>query len=286
MAQSAVVSRSGEMSEPDLMARWPVFGVIVIVLGVVADVYLAWRWFQRRRTSSEPVFRVGRKPWGLSELLVAVGVTLAVFLSVGIVGGLLRLKPTALLSLLAVTELALLLVFLVCLRVERVDWRSAFGLGESPLWYALAMGVVFFVAIQPPLVVLSFLRDKIYALFHWQISSQDIVRMFLTADSAWLTTVLVGFALFVAPLCEEAFFRGLAYPALKQRWGTAVALAAVSGLFALIHFHAPSLPLLFALAAGLSLSYEYTGSLLTPIAMHAAFNLLNVAALLLYRANP
>jgi len=286
LARSAVASQSGDVAELDLMARWPVLAAAILVAGLVADVWLAWQWWQRRKTASAPLWRVGTKPWGLSELFVAVGVTLAVFLSVGIVGGLLRLRATGLLALLGATELGLLLVFLICLEVERVDFRHAFGLTESSVPHALWMGGVFFLAVQPPLLVLSTLRDKLYAWLGWQVSTQDIVRMFLTADSRSLTVVLVGFALLVAPVCEEAFFRGLAYPALKKRWGVPTALVVVSALFALIHFHGPSLPLLFVLAVGLTLAYEYTGSLLTPIAMHAAFNSLNVMALLLYRSHP
>jgi membrane protease YdiL (CAAX protease family) len=37
---------------------------------------------------------------------------------------------------------------------------------------------------------------------------------------------------------------------------------------------------------GLALAYEYTGSLLTPIVMHALFNLLNAAVLLASRNTP
>ncbi len=275
---AAMTQRAGELNEPDLMAQWPGFGISLFVLGLIADVFLLLRWKQRRQ--------VGPKPWGLSALFAALGVSVAIFLSVTIIGSLLRLNAASLLVLLAGTELTLLIILLFCLRLERIDWRAAFGLREYPALHALAMGTVFFAAIQPPLVTLAWIRDTIYHALGWKISTQDIVQMFLYTRSPWLSTFLVGFAVFVAPLCEEAFFRGLAYPAIKQRWGTVVALCAVSGLFALIHLHVPSLPLLFALAAGLALAYEYTGSLLTPIMMHALFNLLNVAVILLYRAHP
>jgi uncharacterized protein len=84
---------------------------------------------------------------------------------------------------------------------------------------------------------------------------------------------------------EEFFFRGFAYPALKQRWGAGKALIAVSIVFALVHLHVPSMGPLFALALGLGLGYELTGSLLTPIIMHALFNTANVALLLYVRAH-
>ena len=97
--------------------------------------------------------------------------------------------------------------------------------------------------------------------------------------------LIVGFAVAVAPVFEEFFFRGFAYPALKQRWGTWRALTMVSVVFAAIHFHVPSMGPLFALAVGLGLAYESTGSLLAPITMHALFNATNVAMLLYVRAH-
>jgi membrane protease YdiL (CAAX protease family) len=100
-----------------------------------------------------------------------------------------------------------------------------------------------------------------------------------------VVALIVLFAIVVAPVCEELFFRGFAYPALKQRWGIWVALTTVSAAFAVIHLHLSSLGPLFALAIGLGLSYELTGSLLAPITMHALFNAANVAVLLYVRAH-
>jgi membrane protease YdiL (CAAX protease family) len=84
-------------------------------------------------------------------------------------------------------------------------------------------------------------------------------------------------------LFEEVFFRGFAYPALKQRWGAPRALMMVSGAFALIHLHGPSIAPLFVLAVGLGLAYELTGTLVAPMVMHALFNATNVAMLMFVR---
>jgi membrane protease YdiL (CAAX protease family) len=275
---ATMAQRGATSSEPDLMAQWPVAGIGLQLLGLVADVYLVLRWRQRRN--------VGAKPWGLSALFAAVGVSLAVFLSVGIVGYLLRLTLASSLALLAGAELALFAVLLLCLHIEKIQWNAAFGLGESSVTHALLMGVVFFLAVQPPLLALGTLRDWLFRVFDVRITVQDLVLRLMGADSGRLIVVVIVFAVLVAPLCEEVFFRGLTYPVLKQRWGKPVALIVTSLLFAVIHFHLPSLPLLIALAIGLALAYEYTGSLLTSITMHALFNLLNVVAILLYRANP
>lgn len=278
LARSAAASRAIPSGEPDLMTQWPLVGLGIQLLGLVADVYLLLRWRECRK--------VGAKPWGMSVVAAATGISAAVFLSVGAIGALLRLKLTAMLLALAGAELLLAGVFLLCLRLERIRWSDAFGLRAVPLSRALLMGAVFFIAVQPPLLALGTARDWAYRAMQWKLTPQDLVWKLMTTDSRELTLVVIVFAVVVAPFCEELFFRGLAYPALKQRWGTPMAITVVSVLFALIHLHVPSLPLLLMLAVGLTLAYEYTGSLVTPVTMHALFNLLNVVAILAYRAQP
>jgi membrane protease YdiL (CAAX protease family) len=89
----------------------------------------------------------------------------------------------------------------------------------------------------------------------------------------------------VAPIFEELLFRGFAYPDLKDRVGTVGALLLVSALFALMHAHVASAAPLFALGLALVFAYEYTGSIVAPMALHALFNATNVATLLYVRAH-
>jgi membrane protease YdiL (CAAX protease family) len=284
MTRPLAAAGASGTTEPDLLERWPAAGTLLFLFGLIADAVLTLRYLQQRRTGT--VLRVGARPWGLRELFVAGGVATGAFLTVAVVGSILHLRLPVLLTVLGLTELTLLGVFALCLRLERIKARDAFGLTDAPVMRAVVMGMVFFLAVQPPLMALASLRDAIYQAFHLKMTSQDIVQMLMASRSAYMTMVIIAFALVVAPLCEETFFRGLAYPAFKQRWGAPVAMAAASALFALIHFHVPSLPLLFLLGLGLTFSYEYTGNLLTPITMHALFNLLNLAVLLAYRALP
>ncbi len=79
-------------------------------------------------------------------------------------------------------------------------------------------------------------------------------------------------------------FRGFAYPALKQRYGMWRGLVIVSLLFAVVHFHTPSVVPLFALGMAFGLAYELTGTLLAPIIMHSLFNTANVLMLFYVRA--
>src|SRR4029077_20014426 len=145
---------------------------------------------------------------------------------------------------------------------------------------------IFFLAMLPPLAVVFPLSAKICHLFGIKDSPQDVADLLATSDSTLMVVFIAAFAVAVAPVFEEFFFRGFAYPTLKQRWGAWRALMIVSALFTAVPFHVPSMGPLFSLAIGLGLAYELTGSLLAPITMHALFNATNVAMLLYVRAHP
>jgi membrane protease YdiL (CAAX protease family) len=83
-------------------------------------------------------------------------------------------------------------------------------------------------------------------------------------------------AIVIAPVVEETLFRGILFPsALKGR--TFFSAAMITGTyFALVHFHAASFLPLLALSMAFSAGYAATGSILTPIVMHALFNLTSV----------
>lgn len=79
----------------------------------------------------------------------------------------------------------------------------------------------------------------------------------------------------IAPVAEELFFRGILQNALvnfTQSRGSAIALAAVA--FGVVHASQPdTIAALIFFGVLLGYAYERTGSLIVPIAIHAAFNL-------------
>ncbi len=95
-----------------------------------------------------------------------------------------------------------------------------------------------------------------------------------TRDSAAAFAVAALLVCVVAPVCEELFFRGYLFGALRRR-GLLLATVVSAAAFGLAH--AASAPLGFivplaALGAILALLYERTGSLYPPIALHALNN--------------
>jgi len=79
-------------------------------------------------------------------------------------------------------------------------------------------------------------------------------------------------AIVQAPLFEEILFRGMLYSVLAKRAGTAAATAVSAVAFAAVHGSLPHAPALFVLGCALAWCYAKTGTIVAPIAFHAAFN--------------
>lgn len=83
-------------------------------------------------------------------------------------------------------------------------------------------------------------------------------------------------AVVVAPICEEILFRGSLYPVLARVMGRGLSACVAAGIFALAHDTLTDAPSLAVLALCFTIGYEFTGSLVVSIVMHATFNGLNL----------
>jgi len=96
------------------------------------------------------------------------------------------------------------------------------------------------------------------------------------------TVILVSF-LFVAPVAEEYFFRGVVYNAWERERGATVAIFGSAALFAAIHTSLFSLVPIFVLGVVLAVLFQRTRSLPATMALHAGFNAISVVLALLAR---
>ena len=266
-----------------------VLGAVLFVLGLTCDAYLVARFAKARRGT--PMLKVSPKFWGLHELLMGVSAVVGLVLLANsfysVVAVSTRRTIEELTPLIISTELllrvAVLIGFIVFFHKRRVDINAAFGLRRLAPLHAIGWGAVFGFASLPPVGIIIAANDALCRAFGLHPSEQPIAELFATTDSPALLALLTVFAAVIAPVFEEFMFRGFAYPALKQRFGTWRGLTLVSAAFALSHLHVPSLVPLFVLAIGLGLAYEWTGSLLAPVTMHALFNTIMVVRLFLLR---
>lgn len=158
------------------------------------------------------------------------------------------------------------MVLLVWLRY-RTPFLAAVRWNVPPrplaLWaLALGAGLGFMV------VVLESLLQR------WIPKSLPIDEYFRKPSFAY---AMAAFAILIAPVVEELFFRGFLFPALARPLGTVLAVGLTGGLFALLHgaqlaFAWVPLLLLFIVGVVLTVARARTKSVATTVLMHMSYN--------------
>jgi membrane protease YdiL (CAAX protease family) len=160
-----------------------------------------------------------------------------------------------------------------------LTWADAFGFRRAP-GHSLALATVTTVLALPiALFVIGGLVTLLYKAFGLTPEAQITVS-FLKKDIPGWQLAIMGFtAIVLAPVAEEALFRGVLYTTLRQRGYHGLAYLGTSALFALIHFNIHAMLPLFFLSLVWTWLYERTGNLLAPIAAHVLFNAINFVAI-------
>src|SRR5438067_13690672 len=91
--------------------------------------------------------------------------------------------------------------------------------------------------------------------------------------------IIILLATAVAPIAEEYILRFFLYGVIRRYLGRSIGLIVSALLFAAVHAHLPSFAPLFVLAACFTLAYEWSGSLLVSMTMHAIFNAISLLVL-------
>ena len=97
--------------------------------------------------------------------------------------------------------------------------------------------------------------------------------MYATADPVWMIWVAM---LIAAPLFEETFFRGFLFEGFQSSFlGTVGTVVVTAGLWAVIHvqYDAYGIVSIFCLGLLLGAARAHTSSLLVPLGLHSATNL-------------
>ena len=111
------------------------------------------------------------------------------------------------------------------------------------------------------------------------VAHETLRRLIESQPNLWWWGVVIGVTV-GAPVVEEIIYRGLLQNGLRRvlgsGWG---AVLVTSVVFTIVHAGAVDwrgMPVLMVLSIGLGVVYARTGRLLAPIAMHSAFNALNI----------
>ena len=161
-----------------------------------------------------------------------------------------------------------------------VLWASTlFGRARCPQ-RAAAMRFALVAAIPICLIAfgLNWASDELLSrLAGINLSDQDLVNVVTSNTlSPGNKTILYSFLLLEAPLLEEPLFRGVIFGGLAKIMPAGLAMALSGLLFALIHVNAATLIPLWFLGVAFAWLYARTGTLLAPMAVHFAFNAVNI----------
>jgi membrane protease YdiL (CAAX protease family) len=278
--------------------------VAMVLTGVAAGA-VAWRrgWLRPRALAEAPGRDVQIELLDLALALLLMLAGMLAFTPVRRALGLfhgsdpaglngLSSMQTALLTLLGqgLTQLPLVIYFLVRLGLQPDGLRAGGVLPRR--WRGdVGSGVVGFLLATPAVFLVTALTGAAAAKYGHPAPERlhEGLDRLVRAGPGAEALFLISFCL-VAPLLEEAIYRGLVQTALlqalgpKRRWGIVLGAA---GVFALIHAQNVdwvALPGLWVLGVALGWLYERRGSLLPCVVVHVLFNACNCALALRYQS--
>jgi uncharacterized protein len=153
---------------------------------------------------------------------------------------------------------------------------ASLGLPPRRAWTDVLVGVVAGVAmVFMAGIVLEVVHSIARALLGHNVSNPEQVPSDVKGAYLAVSGVVV---VALAPLAEEAFFRGFLYKGLRRRFSVWPAALISASFFGLVHFAGLDflliIPSLIVVGVVLALVYERQQSLMASVAAHATFNLI------------
>lgn len=254
--------------------------LILLCLGVIADIRILMALAKKPGIKTETGRWLQKRTMPRSGLIWSGGALLFFYPVASILYALffsgVRVGPYTVLLQVLLFHLPVLTVLALWFRCSGLDWRELLGLHRRRAWRMAGLGVVGYLALLPPLLLINVLYQSGLEYLGYEVNYQDVVQILMLPASPIIRAALFFTAIVIAPVVEELFFRGIFFPALAGRIGVIAATAILSVVFAAIHFHLPALAPLFFLSVALCLAYVKTRSLWAPIVLHAVFNAMTI----------
>lgn len=151
--------------------------------------------------------------------------------------------------------------------------RELLGMHGKNLAGSLGLGVVcgslaFWIGTAGSLMSAGLL-ERVSWVEEWLHGFFDVNVKSVTGPDLLVAGLVIIVA---APVCEEIFFRGFLYPAMRRKMGVWAASLLNGFLFAVVHFSLFGLLGRTLVGALLCLLYEYAGNLWSPVAAHGINN--------------
>lgn len=256
-------------------------GAVINVLFLVAGVYIYVSLLRQIavRSSAPPLEPPPLRTFGLAEAVVAAALVTWFLLNL-VLSFYFESRRIGIREIVSdlILRIGLLLFMVGFLRFRQLDLQALTGISKIGFWRTLGTGVVLLLAAYP----LIYLADAMMQRLGGEgvnSSRQQIVDLFAGSDTIGQRIIIIFLAVVIAPISEEFIFRFFLYGVFKRYGGWFVALVLSSILFAAVHMHTPSFAALFALGCCFAIAYEWSGSILVSMTMHALFNAITLTLL-------
>ncbi|HEV3408821.1 MAG TPA: type II CAAX endopeptidase family protein, partial [Chthoniobacterales bacterium] len=172
---------------------------------------------------------------------------------------------------------AAIFVFIVAfLTIRRRDVNSLGGFSRLGIGRTFLTGAILLFAAYPLISIADVVSQTVLG---GGTSRQGIVELFNNSQALQQRVLIIVLAIAVAPVVEEFVFRFFLYGVMRRYVGRLAGLIGNAILFSAVHAHLPSAGPLFVLGCCFTLAYEWSGSILVPMTMHALFNSFTLIAL-------
>ena len=244
-------------------------GSLLVLAGILVYATLIRQVRVRRAPVAVEPGAAAAKNFGRPELFLTIAIIL--FFSWMAARAVSGPPPKVSTSLIIENELffiAIVLLVMAYLRFRGFTLDALAGFSKITLKRALSTGVILLLAAWPLIAVAEMITEKLFG----GSSKQEIVDFFNSSETISQRVTIIILAVVAAPIFEELIFRFFIYGALRRYFGISVGLVLNSFVFAAAHSHLPSALPLFVLAGCFTLAYEWSGSILVSMSMHALFN--------------
>ncbi|MHB8894491.1 MAG: B-box zinc finger protein [Candidatus Geothermincolia bacterium] len=219
-------------------------------------------------------------PWGVGEavLIFIISVVLASAVTF-LVALLLRnsFTPTSAIFVIIFISSVVLYAFLLTgtfysVKVRHRSTLAAIGLKQDGFGHGVALGFIIGLPVFVGAILVAYVIQKLVNPTTTDQLSKS-VNTISSGTVSWSLIALLALTLVIlAPVCEEIFFRGYLYPALRNRMSKQPAMILNGLLFAAAHFEIIGFLPRFLLGWGLCYIYERNKTLGGPMTGHALYN--------------
>lgn len=272
--------------EKRLQSLAPVLGAL-IATGLCFACALVSRRF--RRWLLPPPRRAPAVPWGLLELgqvgaIAFVLLLLSRFVVLGLGHtGALRIVTYVLPQLALALSLQILWLsaaFPLFRGAGRTDVIGSLGLSVAESRRNVLRGGAGYVILLPLSAAVANVAEYLSTVLDLSTPVHPVIEEIATTAPAE-TVALVLTAALLAPVVEEVFFRGFVYATIRESLGAPVGMIVSALLFASVHSGLPNQAVTCVMGIFLAAIYERSGSLVAPMIIHALFNGVQMAMVLM-----